>query len=272
MALVDPSCSSSPVRCLTHLQATEPTRHTLAEAMLCCRSTLTTIRQPLCFVRRQGYADLVFYIRACPGKCSQPINRCSTFSCSSCSSCLNLLNMGNSESVIVSRHDRKHKSSRRRERPVVSVAHEYFYREGHQHVPSSDSYVSSRRSKRRVRYPESKSSSDSDVKRPSGVRFADDYSQGGRTAKDYIVDHGYVVPGNHPNTWPKVPVKQNPLAIGRLSTGPAFDSAKAPQRPPHNPYPGRSQFPKSRYPPRVVPLKRHDSADQPSRHYYSSRS
>jgi hypothetical protein len=179
--------------------------------------------------------------------------------------------MGNTESVIVSRHDRKHHSGTRRKRPAVSVTHEYYYPEGSQHTPSSDSYVSSRRSKRRVRYPESRDSSDSHAKHPSGVRFADDYSQGGRAAKDYIIDRGYVVPGNDFNMLSRAPVKQNLSSFQPSSTGAAFDFAKQTQRPPHYPAPRRPQIPKAHYSPRV-PLSRQDSGDQPSRLNRSSRS
>jgi hypothetical protein len=172
--------------------------------------------------------------------------------------------MGNTESVIVSRHDRKHHSGTRRKRPAVSVTHEYYYPEGSQHARSSDSYVSSRRSKRRVRYPESRDSSDKHAKRPGGVRFADDYSQGGRTPKNYIIDRGYVVPRNDFNILSRAPVKQNLSGFQRLATGVAFDFAKQTQRPPHHPVPRRSQIPKAHYSSRV-PLSRQDSADQPTR-------
>jgi hypothetical protein len=181
--------------------------------------------------------------------------------------------MGNAESAIVSRHDRKYYSGTRRKRPAASVTHEYYYPEGSQYVPSSDSNGSSRRSKRKVRYPESRESSDNHPYRSTGVRFADDYAHGGRAAKDYVVDRGYVVPGNHFNTLFRAPAKQNPSYFQPTSTGAAFDDfAKRHQRPPHNPAPRRSQVPKPHYAPRIVPLSRNDSADQPSRYYRSSRS
>lgn len=218
------------------------------------------------------------YIRVSAGKCfrscivsseNQPINHYTTFSCTPL--LLNLFDMGNSESVIVSRNDRKRKSGRRRDGRPVPVDHEYHYRNGHQHTPSLDSDASSRRSKRKVRYPESKSSSDTDVKRHNGSRYSKDYSLGGRAAKDYVVDHGYVVPGYYPNTKPEVRVKQNQMGVVKLATGVAYDSAGPKQRPQHIPNLRGRYVPKPQQPTYFIPISEGNghthSADQPSRHY-----
>ncbi len=108
--------------------------------------------------------------------------------------------MGNAESVIVSRHERKHRSGRQRDGRTVPVDRDEPYRGGPQYTPSSGSNTSSqRRSMRRVRYPESQSSSSVDVNRPSGIPYSRDYSHGARGSNNDVVGHGYVVPSVYSN-------------------------------------------------------------------------
>ncbi len=171
--------------------------------------------------------------------------------------------MGNSESVIVSRHERKHRSGGRSNIRVMHVDQEHYHHKRRRHNPSSESDASSRRSSRKVRIYEPKSRPDDDMRRPTGARYSRDYSYGGYGGNKYIVDQGSVVPGIHQNSPAESRLKSGPTLELR-SSGHAYNPAGPKQRRPHISSSGRSYIPQQRQPSVSIPLYRDgDPAHRP---------
>ena len=109
--------------------------------------------------------------------------------------------MGNSESVIASRHERKHRSGGRRHTHVSTQEHEHEHRrKRHRHTPSSNSDTSDPRPKQKVRFGTPKTPLTTDDSYMSSRRYANDHSSGGYTRLEYIIDQGHISPGIHRNT------------------------------------------------------------------------
>ena len=112
--------------------------------------------------------------------------------------------MGNSESVIVSRHERERKAGGRYHTIAQPLDRKRHHRKRPRHTANSDSDTSSRRPKHKVRFGDPESSSDAHVERPSGIRYSKDYAHGGYTGMEFVVDQGYVIPGIRPSSRDRV--------------------------------------------------------------------
>jgi hypothetical protein len=155
--------------------------------------------------------------------------------------------MGNSESVIVSRHERYHGSGRRGDVRIVPRDDEYRHHKRRRYHASTNSETSSRRPKRRIRFEEPESSSESDFPRPTRVRSANQYSREPHRPTSYVVDQGYVIPGMYSNATPRI--KPQEFIEGR-SSGHAYTARP---KPAHNlSNSAGSYVPQQRLPPPVV--------------------
>lgn len=135
--------------------------------------------------------------------------------------------MGNSESVIVPRHERKHRSGRWSSISIVPNDQEHHHHRRRRHHSSSGSDTSSKRSRRVGRLQESESSSGTHVKRPSGVRYSQDYSD---RRHGYVIDGGYVEPGIHLDSRLQAQAKVDREVFKPCSTGAGYSSAIPQQR------------------------------------------
>lgn len=139
--------------------------------------------------------------------------------------------MGNAESVVVSRHERKHGPGRKRAGRTVPVDRDEPYRKRPQHTPSSGSDASSRRRppRQRPRDPESQTSSDNDIERPSRIRYSRDYSHGEHSSKIYVVAHGNVGPVVYPNSSVGIPPIQRRGSIEPHANYHTYEPARSKQ-------------------------------------------
>ena len=110
-------------------------------------------------------------------------------------SSLELFSMGNSESVLVSRHEIKHRSGGRGHVRVSAPEQDRHHQKKRRHTSSSGSDTSNRRTKHKVRFEKPESPLATNNLHSGGRRYSRDYSYGGYTGMEYIVDQGYVIPG-----------------------------------------------------------------------------
>jgi hypothetical protein len=164
--------------------------------------------------------------------------------------------MGNSESVIAPRSDKRYSSGRYQIR-VAPQEHDYYHQRRKHYPSSSDSDASSYRSTRRTEYVELASPRRAEgpqrANRPSAIRYSKDYSRGGHGGADYIVDRGYVVPGQYPRYGIETRTNSGQDSVQSRSSGIAYNARSNQQGRQDTLNPGGSYIPRPHRTITVVP-------------------